>query len=341
MEEAIISLQQEINAFEIRNARDLEAFRLAYTVRKGRIAALFSQLKSVEAARRPGIGQLLNALKLSADEKIEAASAAISSPAHRKSQTHDLTLPGRREFSGSEHPVQKVLGEMKQIFHAMGFSIATGPELELDRNNFDMLNFPPDHPARDMQDTFFVTRGNPGGDVLLRTHTSPVQVRVMLDNKPPMRVICPGKVYRNEAISSRSYCVFHQLEGLYIDKNVSFADLKATIFSFARQMFGTDVKLRFRPSFFPFTEPSAEVDVTCYLCGGKGCRVCKKSGWLEIMGCGMVHPNVMRNCGIDPETWSGYAFGMGVDRTVLLRYKIDDIRLLFENDARMLRQFPA
>ncbi|MEE9905033.1 MAG: phenylalanine--tRNA ligase subunit alpha [Chlorobium sp.] len=341
MEEAILSLQQEINAFEIRNARDLEAFRHAYTVRKGRIAALFSQLKSVEASRRPGIGQLLNALKLTADEKIEAANAAFSSPTARKSQAIDLTLPGRREFSGSEHPVQKVLGEMKQIFHAMGFSIATGPELELDRNNFDMLNFPPDHPARDMQDTFFVTRGNPGGDVLLRTHTSPVQVRVMLDNKPPIRVICPGKVYRNEAISSRSYCVFHQLEGLYIDKNVSFADLKATIFSFARQMFGTDVKLRFRPSFFPFTEPSAEVDVTCYLCGGKGCRVCKKSGWLEIMGCGMVHPNVMRNCGIDPETWSGYAFGMGVDRTVLLRYKIDDIRLLFENDARMLRQFPA
>lgn len=341
MEEEILSLQQEINAFEIRNARDLEAFRHAYTVRKGRIAALFSQLKSVEAARRPGIGQLLNALKLTADEKIEAANTAISSPSTSKSHALDLTLPGRREFSGSEHPVQKVLGEMKQIFHAMGFSIATGPELELDRNNFDMLNFPPDHPARDMQDTFFVTRGNPGGDVLLRTHTSPVQVRVMLDNKPPIRVICPGKVYRNEAISSRSYCVFHQLEGLYIDKNVSFADLKATIFSFARQMFGTDVKLRFRPSFFPFTEPSAEVDVTCYLCGGKGCRVCKKSGWLEIMGCGMVHPNVMRNCGIDPETWSGYAFGMGVDRTVLLRYKIDDIRLLFENDARMLRQFPA
>ncbi|MCF8215758.1 MAG: phenylalanine--tRNA ligase subunit alpha [Chlorobium sp.] len=341
MEEAIRSLQQEINAFEILNDKDLEAFKLAYTVRKGRIAALFAQLKSVDPADRPRIGQLLNALKTAADEKTSSAYAELTSPATINTPTIDLTLPGRRSFTGSEHPVQKVLGEMKQIFHAMGFSIATGPELELDRNNFDMLNFPPDHPARDMQDTFFVTRGNTGGDVLLRTHTSPVQVRVMLDNTPPIRVICPGKVYRNEAISSRSYCVFHQLEGLYIDKNVSFADLKATIFSFARQMFGTDVKLRFRPSFFPFTEPSAEVDVTCYLCGGKGCRVCKKSGWLEIMGCGMVHPNVMRNCGIDPETWSGYAFGMGVDRTVLLRYKIDDIRLLFENDVRMLRQFPA
>ncbi|NTW46923.1 MAG: phenylalanine--tRNA ligase subunit alpha, partial [Chlorobaculum sp.] len=239
------------------------------------------------------------------------------------------------------HPVQKVLGDMKRIFTAMGFGIATGPELELDEYNFERLNFPPNHPARDMQDTFFITRGEAEGDVLLRTHTSPVQVRVMLDEKPPIRVICPGKVYRNEAISARSYCVFHQLEGLYIDKNVSFADLKATIYSFARQMFGSDVKLRFRPSFFPFTEPSAEVDVTCYLCGGKGCRVCKKSGWLEIMGCGMVHPNVMKSCGIDPEEWTGYAFGMGVDRTALLRYKIDDIRLFFENDVRMLSQFMA
>lgn len=339
MEEAIRSLLHEISDFEILSDKDLEAFRIRYTVRKGLIAALFGQLKSVAPEDRPRIGQLLNTLKQSADRKV--ADAALASTAAGKTPALDLTLPGRRHFTGSEHPVQKVLGEMKQIFSAMGFSIATGPELELDRYNFDMLNFPPDHPARDMQDTFFVTRGNPAGDVLLRTHTSPVQVRVMLDNPPPIRVICPGKVYRNEAISSRSYCVFHQLEGLYIDRNVSFADLKATIYSFARQMFGKDVRLRFRPSFFPFTEPSAEVDVTCYLCGGKGCRVCKKSGWLEIMGCGMVHPNVMRNCGIDPETWSGYAFGMGVDRTVLLRYKIDDIRLLFENDLRMLSQFPA
>jgi phenylalanyl-tRNA synthetase alpha chain len=341
MEEAIRSLLHEISDFEILSDKDLEAFRIRYTVRKGLIAALFGQLKSVAPEDRPRIGQLLNMLKESADRKVADADAALASTAAGKTPVLDLTLPGRRHFTGSEHPVQKVLGEMKQIFSAMGFSIATGPELELDRYNFDMLNFPPDHPARDMQDTFFVTRGNPAGDVLLRTHTSPVQVRVMLDNPPPIRVICPGKVYRNEAISSRSYCVFHQLEGLYIDRNVSFADLKATIYSFARQMFGKDVRLRFRPSFFPFTEPSAEVDVTCYLCGGKGCRVCKKSGWLEIMGCGMVHPNVMRNCGIDPETWSGYAFGMGVDRTVLLRYKIDDIRLLFENDLRMLSQFPA
>jgi len=341
MENTIRSLQQEIIDFEIISPADLETFRLRYTVRKGLIAALFDRLKSVDPAEKPRMGQLLNKLKQSADAKLTEAGEKLAATGSSKCREIDLTLPGRRYFSGSEHPVQKVLGEMKRVFSDMGFGIATGPELELDSYNFDMLNFPPDHPARDMQDTFFVTSGNPGSDVLLRTHTSPVQIRVMLDQQPPIRVICPGKVYRNEAISARSYCVFHQLEGIYIDKNVSFADLKATIYSFARQMFGTDVKLRFRPSFFPFTEPSAEVDVTCYLCGGKGCKVCKKSGWLEIMGCGMIHPNVMRNCNIDPETWSGYAFGMGVDRTVLLRYKIDDIRLLFENDLRMLRQFSA
>jgi len=341
MENTIRSLQQDIIDFEIISPADLETFRLRYTVRKGLIAALFDRLKSVDPAEKPRMGQLLNKLKQSADAKLTEAGEKLAATGSSKCREIDLTLPGRLYFSGSEHPVQKVLGEMKRVFSDMGFGIATGPELELDSYNFDMLNFPPDHPARDMQDTFFVTSGNPGSDVLLRTHTSPVQIRVMLDQQPPIRVICPGKVYRNEAISARSYCVFHQLEGIYIDKNVSFADLKATIYSFARQMFGTDVKLRFRPSFFPFTEPSAEVDVTCYLCGGKGCKVCKKSGWLEIMGCGMIHPNVMRNCNIDPETWSGYAFGMGVDRTVLLRYKIDDIRLLFENDLRMLRQFSA
>lgn len=341
MEDAIRSLQQEINDFDIHTSADIEAFRLKYTVRKGLVASLFGRLKTVAPDERPRIGQLLNTLKERAERKLDAAEKRVAAAETDNRQAPDLSLPGRRHFIGSEHPVQKVLGEMKQIFAAMGFGIATGPELELSRYNFDMLNFPPDHPARDMQDTFFVTSGNPEDDVVLRTHTSPVQVRVMLDNPPPIRVICPGKVYRNEAISSRSYCVFHQLEGLYIDKKVSFADLKATIFSFARQMFGKDVQLRFRPSFFPFTEPSAEVDVSCYLCGGEGCRVCKKSGWLEILGCGMVHPNVMRNCGIDPEAWSGYAFGMGIDRTVLLRYKIDDLRLLFENDIRMLRQFSA
>nr|Q3APW3.1 RecName: Full=Phenylalanine--tRNA ligase alpha subunit; AltName: Full=Phenylalanyl-tRNA synthetase alpha subunit; Short=PheRS [Chlorobium chlorochromatii CaD3] len=344
MEERILQAKQEILEAPLTTLAELESFRLHFTVRKGLVAALFGELKNVASADKPRIGQLLNELKQTAESRVSDAEAHLAAAQNSKQQPSllDLTLPGRRSFCGSEHPVQKVLGDMKSIFNAMGFTIATGPELEVGNYNFDMLNFAPDHPARDMQDTFFVRTGSGNTpDVLLRTHTSPVQIRVMLDEKPPIRVICPGKVYRNEAISARSYCVFHQLEGLYIDKNVSFADLKATIYSFAQQMFGSDVKLRFRPSFFPFTEPSAEVDVTCYLCGGKGCRVCKKSGWLEILGCGMVHPNVLRNCGIDPEEWSGYAFGMGVDRTVLLRYKIDDIRLLFENDVRMLQQFKA
>ena len=340
MKHSIEELRREIDTFTIRTADELEAFRLRFMVRKGSVAKLFNQLKDLSPADRPGYGQLLNQLKQSADRKYEDAEKqlkVLSSSSGKK--RIDLTLPGRKQYPGSEHPVQKVLGDMKQIFRAMGFTIATGPELELDSYNFDMLNFPANHPARDMQDTFFITRNEGEDDQLLRTHTSPVQIRVMLDEKPPIRVICPGKVYRNEAISARSYCVFHQLEGLYIDKSVSFADLKATIYSFAKQMFGSDVQLRFRPSFFPFTEPSAEVDVTCYLCGGKGCRVCKQSGWLEILGCGMVHPNVLKNCSIDPDEFSGFAFGMGVDRTALLRYKIDDIRLLFENDVRMLEQF--
>ena len=340
MKYSIEALQQEIDKFIIESTEQLEAFRLQFMVRKGSVAELFNQLKDVSPSERPGIGKMLNQLKLSAEKKYDAAKKQLDTPSSGSGKKHlDLTFPGRQEYSGSEHPVQKVLGDMKQIFRAMGFSIATGPELERDSYNFDMLNFPANHPARDMQDTFFITRKDGEDDLLLRTHTSPVQIRVMLDEKPPIRVICPGKVYRNEAISARSYCVFHQLEGLYIDKQVSFSDLKATIYSFAKQMFGSTVQLRFRPSFFPFTEPSAEVDVTCYLCGGKGCRVCKQSGWLEILGCGMVHPNVLRNCSIDPDEYSGFAFGMGVDRTALLRYKIDDIRLLFENDVRMLEQF--
>ena len=340
MKNSIDTLQQEVDSFIIESHDELETFRLRFMVRKGSIAELFNQLKDAAPSERPALGQLLNQLKKSAEKKYGTAKKQIDalSAGSGKPQI-DLTLPGRKEFSGSEHPAQKVLGDMKQIFRAMGFTIATGPELERDSYNFDMLNFPANHPARDMQDTFFITREEGEDNLLLRTHTSPVQIRVMLDEKPPIRVICPGKVYRNEAISARSYCVFHQLEGLYIDKNVSFADLKATIYSFANQMFGSNVQLRFRPSFFPFTEPSAEVDVTCYLCGGKGCRVCKQSGWLEILGCGMVHPNVLKNCSIDPDKYSGFAFGMGVDRTALLRYKIDDIRLLFENDVRMLEQF--
>ena len=337
IQESIARLKTEIESAEISDAQSLEAYRLKYLVRKGSIAELFEQMKSVPREEKPLVGKLLNELKQLAEAKFDQAKSQF---AQQDTDTLelDLTLPGRKAFLGSEHPVQKVLGEMKHIFFGMGFSEATGPEIELDDYNFTKLNFPDDHPARDMQDTFFIRKGE-GEDIVLRTHTSPVQIRAMLAQKPPLRLIMPGKVYRNEAVSARSLCVFHQLEGLYVDKGVSFADLKATIYSFAKQMFGSDVKLRFRPSFFPFTEPSAEVDITCYLCNGKGCRVCKQSGWLEILGCGMVHPNVLRNCGINPDEYSGYAWGMGIERTTLLRYGITDIRYLLENDIRMLEQF--
>lgn len=337
--DAIARVRAETEAFAIYDKASLEAYRLRFLVRKGAVAELFERLKAVPKEQKPQVGKLLNELKAAAEQKYEQAKAALEAQLRTEEPELDLTLPGRPRFLGAEHPVQKVLSEMKQIFFKMGFTEAVGPEIELDEYNFTLLNFPDDHPARDMQDTFFIRKGSPDGDVVLRTHTSPVQIRTMLSQKPPIRIIAPGKVYRNEAISARSYCVFHQLEGLYIDKGVTFADFKATIYSFAQQMFGSDVKLRFRPSFFPFTEPSAEVDVTCYLCAGKGCRVCKYSGWLEIMGCGMVHPNVLRNCHLDPNVYSGYAWGMGIERTTLLRYKIDDIRLLFENDLRMLSQF--
>jgi phenylalanyl-tRNA synthetase alpha chain len=333
MQDLIEKLKAETAAFDIVDAQTLDAYRLKYLVRKGEIAELFEQMKSAPKEQKPLLGKLLNELKQSAEAKFEDAKARVEST-RTEETVIDLTLPGRRGFLGAEHPVQKVLGDMKRIFLGMGFQIATGPEIEKDEYNFTMLNFPPDHPARDMQDTFFISK-----DVVLRTHTSPVQIRVMLSQAPPVRVICPGKVYRNEDVSARSLCVFHQLEGLYVDTGVTFADLKGTLYSFAKQMFGSDVKIRFRPSFFPFTEPSAEMDITCYLCGGKGCRVCKHTGWLEILGSGMVHPNVLRNCNIDPERYSGFAWGMGIERTTLLRYGITDIRYLLENDVRMLNQF--
>ncbi|ACF14452.1 phenylalanyl-tRNA synthetase, alpha subunit [Chloroherpeton thalassium ATCC 35110] len=339
MQELIEKIRQETANFEITDKDSAEAFRLKFLVRKGSIPQLFEQMKTVSKEDKPAVGKLLNELKLFADGKFKEAMEHIAANELAADDLADLTLPGRTHFLGAEHPVQKVLGDMKRIFQKMGFSTATGPEIERDAYNFTLLNFAPDHPARDMQDTFFIKKEADAEDVVLRTHTSPVQIRVMLEQAPPIRVICPGKVFRNEAVSARSYCVFHQLEGLYVDKGVTFADLKSTIYSFARQMFGSDVKMKFRPSYFPFTEPSAEVDITCYLCGGKGCRVCKHTGWLEILGCGMVHPNVLRNCGIDPEIYSGYAFGMGIERTALLRYNIDDIRLFFENDLRMLSQF--
>ncbi|HEY6952416.1 MAG TPA: phenylalanine--tRNA ligase subunit alpha [Bacteroidota bacterium] len=312
----------------------LEQVRISYLARSGKIPALFEGLKSVSAAEKPILGKSLNELRGFAQAQFDAKKADLEHTAKPKAASLDLTLPGRPRPVGTKHPVMQTMEEMKRIFVSMGFSVAYGPEIESDYYNFGALNFPPDHPARDMQDTFFVSK-----DVLLRTHTSPVQIRVMEKQKPPVRVIMPGRVYRNEAVSARSLVMFHQIEGLYVDKGVTFSQLKGTLVSFAKQFYGSSLKYRFRPSFFPFTEPSAEMDITCYICSGKGCRVCKHSGWLEIVGSGMVHPNVLKNVGYDPEKYTGFAFGFGVERPTILRLAIDDIRLLYENDVRFLKQF--
>jgi len=314
-----------------------EAFRLKHLVRKGTIAQLFDRLREVPKEQKREAGQALNELRTLAETAFnEAQGRAV--PSIQVQPRADVTLPGRRLHHGHEHPIMQAKARMEEIFVRMGFAIATGPAVEDDYHNFTALNFPPDHPARDMQDTFFVKMEG-RNDVLLRTHTSPVQIRVMQSHKPPIRAIMPGRVFRKEAISVRHLAEFHQIEGLYIDRGVTMAQLKGTLLEFAHAYYGADVKLRFRPSFFPFTEPSAEMDITCFLCNGTGCRICKESGWLEILGCGMVHPNVLRNCGIDPEIYSGYAFGMGIERTQMLSIGLDDIRLFYENDVRMLEQF--
>ena len=311
----------------------LEEFRVAFLARKGKVAELFDALRDAPPDQKPLLGKELNALRTSLQQAFDARLLSFSREPSR--QVHiDLSLPGRQGFQGSTHPLTGVLNEIKAIFVAMGFGIADGPEIEDDEHNFEALNFPPDHPARDMQDTFFLSP-----QALLRTHTSPVQIRVMKQFKPPVRVIMPGKVYRNEAISSRSYCLFHQVEGLHVDEGVTFSDLKGTLISFIKQFYGSSLRYKFRPTFFPFTEPSADIYITCFICGGKGCRLCKQGGWLEILGCGMVDPNVFRAVGYDSEKYTGYAFGMGIERIALLRYGIDDIRLFFENDVRFLNQF--
>lgn len=319
---------------KVSNPAELENLRIEYLSRKGWIAQLFDQLKSVPAADKPAVGKELNALRTSAQSAFDARKTQFEQQTKTDYLPLDLTLPGHPRALGTKHPITQTLDAIKRIFVSMGFSVALGPEVESDYYNFQALNFPPDHPARDMQDTIFISE-----QVLLRTHTSPVQIRVMEQQKPPVRVIMPGKVYRNEAVSARSLVQFHQVEGLYVDKGVSLAELKGTLVSFARRFFGSDIRYRFRPSFFPFTEPSAEMDITCFICSGKGCRVCKYSGWLEILGSGMVHPHVFKAVGYDTQKYSGYAFGMGIERTALLLYGIDDIRLFYENDVRFLRQF--
>ena len=329
---------------QLNSIEDSENFRLKYLSRKGLLAQLFEKMKDVPQEERPVVGKTLNELRGFLQSEFESAQKRIADQKPASIEKIDLSIPGRRRYIGRKHPIIQTLDEIKKIFVGIGFGVADGPEIEDDYHNFGALNFPPEHPARDMQDTFFVKpvptkEGSETGKYVLRTHTSNVQIWVMENNKPPVRVIMPGRCYRNEAISARAHCMFHQIEGLYVDKNVSFAELKGTISFFAKELFGTSVKTRFRPSFFPFTEPSAEVDVKCFICGGKGCRVCKHSGWLEIMGCGMVDPNVFKSVDYESNEVSGYAFGMGIERAAMLLYGIDDIRLFFENDLRFLNQF--
>ncbi len=319
---------------EVKDQKQLEEVRIKYLSRKGSVALLFERLKEVSREEKPLVGKELNQLKNLLESKFLEVKEKVEENTDKHKKKIDLTLPGREIKIGSKHILTQTLDEIKSIFKGLGFSVHEGPELESDYNNFEALNFQADHPARDMQDTFFVTK-----DFLLRTHTSPVQIRVMTNSKPPIRVIMPGKVFRNEAVSARSHCQFHQVEGLCIDTDISFAELKGTLVAFAKQFYGKDLKYRFRASFFPFTEPSAEMDITCFLCKGSGCRVCKNTGWLEILGCGMVDPNVLNAVGYDSEKYTGYAFGMGIERTGMLKYGLTDIRTYFDNDLRFLKQF--
>lgn len=335
MRERIEHVQREISGIVITDQAEAESFRIKYLGSKGLLKSLYNDFKAVPNEEKKEIGQLLNELKQRMETII--ASAVLSEKTNKPKNVMDLTRPGRITPVGSLHPLTLVRNEIVNIFSTIGFSVSEGPEIEDDWHNFSALNFPPDHPARDMQDTFFIDSVIEG--LSLRTHTSSVQVRVMETQKPPIRTISPGRVYRNEAISARAHCFFHQIEGLYIDKNVSFADLKQTIDFFAKSFFGSETKIRLRPSYFPFTEPSAEVDVSCSLCQGEGCNVCKHTGWLEILGCGMVDPNVLDACGIDSREYSGFAFGMGVERIAQLKYRVNDLRLYSENDVRFLSQF--
>ena len=338
MQERIQQLTAELQALTAHSEQEVEDLRIKYISKKGLVSQLFDEFKTVPNEEKRQVGQLLNALKTLATDKISELRASLSSGGDDEGLGIDWSRTAYPTPLGSRHPLTIVQQEICSIFARLGFSIAEGPEIEDDWHVFSALNFAEDHPARDMQDTFFV-RNVPG--TLLRTHTSSVQTRTMLESEPPIRVICPGRVYRNEAISYRAHCFFHQLEALYVDQNVSFADLKQVLLYFAQEMFGTDTKIRLRPSYFPFTEPSAEMDISCNICGGKGCNFCKHTGWVEILGCGMVDPNVLENCGIDSRKYSGYALGMGVERITNLKYRVSDLRLFSENDVRFLEQFKA
>ncbi len=340
MLDKIKELTQTIEAFSIESKEQLEEFRLEYLSKKGKITNMFDgfDFKTVAPEIKKSMGQEMNKLKVLAQSKFEAIQETLHAGGTDNSahQNIDTSLPSTPNQLGGRHPISVVREQIYKVFERMGFNLSDGPEIEDDFHNFTALNFPENHPAREMQDTFFIER-NP--DIVLRTHTSSVQVRVMENQKPPIRTISPGRVYRNEAISARAHCMFHQIEGLYIDKNVSFADLKNTLYHFSKEMFGKDTQIRFRPSFFPFTEPSAEIDISCFICNGKGCNICKQSGWVEIGGAGMLDPNVLINAKIDPKVYSGFAFGMGIERITMLKYQIKDLRLFTENDVRFLRQF--
>jgi phenylalanyl-tRNA synthetase alpha chain len=341
MIDKIEKLLQEVSRFTTDSLDEAEVFRIRMLSKKGTITELFQDFKNVEPDRRKIVGQKLNELKDAALEKVNTIKKSIEEKLKQQQSEdkyHDLSLPVDFAETGTRHPLSVVRNQINSIFEKIGFVVSEGPEIEDDWHNFSALNFEEDHPARDMQDTFFV-ESNP--DIALRTHTSSVQVRVMNRQKPPIRTISPGRVFRNEAISARAHCIFHQVEGLYIDKGVSFADLKHVLDHFAREFFGPETQIRLRPSYFPFTEPSAEVDVSCPFCKGRGCNICKGSGWVEIMGCGMVDPNVLKNCDIDPEIYTGYAFGMGIERITMLKYLVNDLRLYFENDIRFLKQFSS
>ena len=339
MEELLKHIQDykaEISGYQAGTSDELEAFRIKYLGTKGIVKSVMGEMRNVPGENKKEFGQILNAFKIFAEERFEALKESLSPTSQTTSSAIDWSLPGDPIAVGTRHPLSIVRNQMTSIFKRLGFAIAEGPEIEDDWHNFTALNLPENHPARDMQDTFYLNQ-NP--DYLLRTHTSSVQARIMEKQKPPIRIVCPGRVYRNETISARAHCFFHQVEGLYVDEQVSFADLKQTLYFFVQEMFGKDVKIRFRPSYFPFTEPSAEMDISCTVCGGTGCSLCKHTGWVEILGCGMVHPKMLNNFAIDSNKFTGFAFGMGVERICQLKYRVNDLRLYSQNDVRFLRQF--
>ncbi|MBL7746592.1 MAG: phenylalanine--tRNA ligase subunit alpha [Chitinophagaceae bacterium] len=334
----IEAFKKELEGTIAADAKQVEEFRIKWLGTKGVVKDIMGEMKNVAPENKKAAGQALNEFKIFAETTYETLKQSAAGSQQSTATAIDLSLPGDAMPLGSRHPVVLMKNRIVSIFQRLGFAVAEGPEIEDDWHNFGALNLPAHHPARDMQDTFYVQQ-NP--DWVLRTHTSSVQIREMEKGKLPIRMLMPGRVYRNETVSARSHCFFHQVEGLYIDEHVSFADLKQTLYFFVKEMYGKDVKVRFRPSYFPFTEPSAEMDVTCFICGGTGCNICKKTGWVEILGCGMVHPNVLTNCHIDPNKYTGFAFGMGIERPAMLKYGVNDLRLFSENDVRFLRQFTS